>query len=351
MLISIFASIWCQNLWDELILKNEILELEKEYSTIDKKGQTIRPKFIVFSYDRKNPFYTADNVSYKSYFPIWIRKKRNILKNLFWFLGFLHHSSRSDLIVIWGGGIFYDSEKQVTQNPLAGWNFRSKIFRFFRLSVEMYGVWIDIEKNSNKKILEQICRWVSRISVRDKKSYDTLSGLNIPSKIITDPVFSDNKNYLDDGSYMIKQVNSLDFTYNDITKFNLEGKRIGLALRQWYLAPEGNMQERMEEGKINELLNYLLAQWAQIILLPHSFHKTDDQANDYLFLKKFLRPWRAISIRNSMQDVYEQYTLANMDLCIAMRLHSIILSQVYEIPYVAVSYSKKTDEILKSINK
>ena len=31
MIISIFASIWSENLWDELILKNEIKILEEKY--------------------------------------------------------------------------------------------------------------------------------------------------------------------------------------------------------------------------------------------------------------------------------------------------------------------------------
>ena len=49
MKISIFASIWAQNLWDELILKNEIKLLKKEYWE--------DTKFRVFTYDKKNPFY------------------------------------------------------------------------------------------------------------------------------------------------------------------------------------------------------------------------------------------------------------------------------------------------------
>jgi polysaccharide pyruvyl transferase WcaK-like protein len=38
-----------------------------------------------------------------------------------------------------------------------------------------------------------------------------------------------------------------------------------------------------------------------------------------------------------------------MDLVLAMRLHSIILSQVYNIPFIWISYSTKTDEVLKTI--
>jgi polysaccharide pyruvyl transferase WcaK-like protein len=34
-----------------------------------------------------------------------------------------------------------------------------------------------------------------------------------------------------------------------------------------------------------------------------------------------------------------------------MRLHSMILSQVYKIPFVWISYSKKTDEVLSIIKE
>ncbi|MDR1987210.1 MAG: hypothetical protein LBQ24_00060 [Candidatus Peribacteria bacterium] len=47
-----------------------------------------------------------------------------------------------------------------------------------------------------------------------------------------------------------------------------------------------------------------------------------------------------------MNSVYEVYKNKEIDFCFAQRLHSIILCWVYEIPFVGVSYSKKTDEIL-----
>ena len=65
MIISIFASIWAQNLGDELILKNEIKMLEEEYWK--------DTQFFVFSYDSKNPFYKKSNIKYIEYFPIWIK--------------------------------------------------------------------------------------------------------------------------------------------------------------------------------------------------------------------------------------------------------------------------------------
>ena len=54
MIISIFASIWAQNLWDELILKNEIKILEDKYWS--------DTQFYIFTYDIEKPFFIADNV-------------------------------------------------------------------------------------------------------------------------------------------------------------------------------------------------------------------------------------------------------------------------------------------------
>jgi polysaccharide pyruvyl transferase WcaK-like protein len=91
---------------------------------------------------------------------------------------------------------------------------------------------------------------------------------------------------------------------------------------------------KKEEEKINAIIDYLLEKKAKVILLPHSFHKTDDLANDFKFLNKFLRINEPILIADSMEDVYSKYIYREFDICLAMRLHSIILSQVYEIPFV-----------------
>ena len=44
-------------------------------------------------------------------------------------------------------------------------------------------------------------------------------------------------------------------------------------------------------------------------------------------------------------------TNKKIDFALAMRLHSIILSQVYNIPFIWFSYSKKTAEILNELEK
>ena len=343
MKITILASIWAQNLWDELILKNEIKILEKKYWK--------NTQFSVFSYDYKNPFFIQDNVTYFEYFPIWIRKIKNIFKNIWNFFVFLKVIIQSDLIIIWWGWIIYDEEKQVNKNPLNSWIFRTNIFKLFRKKINFFWIWINIKNNINLAKIKKIFVWANNITVRDNYSFELLKGLNINSTIIKDPVFFDNLEYLQDKNSLIKKIKSYDFDVKDLKQIDFNWKKVWLALRKWYLSNKNEkLDAKLEEGKINEIINYILKNNWKIILLPHSFHKTDILANDYVFLQKFFKNNNNnISICSSMEETYEFYKNKQIDICISMRLHSMILSQVYNIPFIWVSYSKKTDELLKNL--
>lgn len=341
MKISIFASIWAQNLWDELILKNEIKLLKKEYWE--------DTRFRVFTYDKKNPFFLDDNVVYSEYFPIGIRKKRNIFRNLVNFFVFLFTTIRADLIVIWWGWIIYDEEVQSTKNPLDSWIFRRRFFRIFFKKVYFFRVWINIKNEINLKKVKKIFKNSYKIEVRDNYSFELLKSLWINSTIEKDPVFYDSWELTTKKS-IIWTVSSYFFDKTLFTDFDLSWKKIGLAIRAWYFVEKSNISSRMEEWRIREVINYLVWEWAQVVLLPHSFHDSDDLANDFLFLINFV--WEeGVSIKQDMNEVYEAYKNKEIDICIAMRLHSIILSHVYEIPFIGLSYSTKTDEVLNELKK
>jgi len=343
MIISIFASIWAQNLWDELILKNEIQILEKEYSK--------ETQFIVFSYDYKNPFYKKSNIKYKEYFPVWIKNPKNIFRNISNFFIFLFSVFKSDLIVIWWGWIIYDNEKQSTNNPLNQWVFRTNIFRFFKKKIEFFVVWLNIKNESNFNKVKKIFNKAYKITVRDVYSSNLLFNLWVKSEIVNDPVFNDVKE-VNKKNCLIKKVDSINFTFKDIENIDLEWKKVALAFRKWYLSDKWEkFNGQYEQWKINELINFIINKWWEVILLPHSFHNVDNMANDYNFLSKFLRITEKIRIINSMDEVYSKYIYREMDLVLAMRLHSIILSQVYNIPFIWISYSTKTEEVLKIIEK
>ena len=64
-------------------------------------------------------------------------------------------------------------------------------------------------------------------------------------------------------------------------------------------------------------------------------------------LKEFTRD--SVIIPPTMHETYEYYSQKKLNLCLAQRLHSMILSEVYEIPFVWFIYGKKTKELLNYI--
>lgn len=340
MKITIFASIWSQNLWDELILKNEIKLLEKQYWE--------ETNFIVFTYDKKNPFYKARNVEYKQYFPIWIRDYKNIFKNIINFFIFIFVIIRTDLIIIWWGWLFYDNEYQSVKSPLDSWLFRINVFNFFSKKYDFFRIWVNIKNKENNKKIEKIFKKARNIEVRDSYSFWLLNELWIKSEIKKDPVFYDRKEIITKKS-IIWKIDSKNFSASKISQIDFQELTVWIALRKWYLVEKSATSERMEEWKIRETINFILRNWWKVVLLPHSFHESDSKANDFKFLEKFVWSDQNITIKKSMVEVYSTYKNKEIDLCLSMRLHSIILSHVYEIPFIGLSYSKKTDEILDSL--
>lgn len=129
--IAILASIGAQNLGDELIVKNEVKLLEQEFP---------ESVFRIFTYDVKHPFFVQENIRYLEYFPIDSRRLKNIFRNLKNLCAFISTLLWSDIVVIGGGGIIYDSEIQSVRNPLDQWVFRTKCARLFRKKLYFYAL-------------------------------------------------------------------------------------------------------------------------------------------------------------------------------------------------------------------
>lgn len=331
--ISIFASIWSQNLWDELILKNEISLLQWEFWW--------DCEFQVASYDIYNPTFKIPHTRYFEYFPIWIKNIKNISRNLYNFFKFISVVIWSDIVVIGWGWIIYDSEIQSVKNPLNQWIFRSTVARFFRKKLYFYAVWIDIKSEDNRKKLKKIFKWAWKITVRDIKSQHQLLDIWIKSEIVDDPVMND----ADKKGSILKDLSSKNFSLKDFSNIDFQEKKVGLALRKWYIWKSWN--DEVEKRLIEELLQYIEKAGGHIIFLPHGFHSSDIKANDYEFMQQFLTINR--DIYASLWEVYTAYTHSTVDIIISMRLHSIILSYVYGIPQISLSYSQKTEQTIKKL--
>lgn len=326
-------AVWCKNLWDELILKNEIIALREKYKDFS-------PQFQVFTYDIKNIFYSADDVEYVEYFPINIKNLKNILRNIKNFLNFIFIVKKSDLVVFGWWGIFFDSEVGNASNPLGQWLFRAKVAKFFRKKLMTYAVSLELKKEESKQKIGKIFSLVDEALVRDEKSQKYLENLWIKSDVIGDPVFWDNGKIIEENqksSYLQASLKTSDFQVSELYKYNFENKTVGLALRSWFL--------KDEEVVIKNIVHFITQSWGKVVFLPHSFHLTDVKANDKVFLETFVT--QNTLLKTHMQEVYEVYQKKHIDFCISMRLHSMILSQVYGIPFVSLQYAQKTEIFTK----
>jgi polysaccharide pyruvyl transferase WcaK-like protein len=167
------------------------------------------------------------------------------------------------------------------------------------------------------------------------------------SELILDPVFFDNGDFDFEKSLFLKSFQAEEFDSKRLSSCDFTGKIVGLALRSWYFSKSLEREKEI----IKNIIWFILSAWArEIILLPHSFHKTDLQANDKMFLEQFVRE-NLILWGETMNEVYEIYKNRQLDICFTMRLHSLILCSVYDIPFINLSYSKKTDETIKKLQE
>ena len=345
MIISIFASIWSENLWDELILKNEIEILEKKYWK--------DVEFKVFTHNTDYVFFQKYNIEFIEYFPFCIRKPLNIFKNLINLFYFFNTVEVSDLIVVWWWWLIYDNELLSTWDSLSLWVFRTNVFRLFRKKILFFSIWLNIKNELNYPKIKKIFSWNIEVNVRDQYSKELLKKLWINSELVLDPVFSDswNPDKVFKKSFLLDKIDSNNFNVSDLEDRNFKWKKIGIAFRRFFL--------KNEEENMWKIIDFIIKKWWKIIFIPHSYHKEDDFSNDFIFLNKYfseaLLKWKFyennMEICKNMRASYNIYINKKIDICLSMRLHSMILSQVYEIPFIAFNYTRKTNEVLDVIQK
>lgn len=312
--ILIYTATGEYNLGDECILASEVAYLRKRFPVA-----TIR----IVTYDPLSSLVPVDpEISTISYFPNRIRK--HPLKNFIAFFQNIVSIFQADMIVVGGGGIFYDTEFGQSFDTLRRtWSLRFFCMQLFKKPVVFWSIGIDL---SNEH-LRQVSWWFTykkaKLSVRDPYSQKLLGDIGVPSERIMDPVF------LWDPPVRKTVRNSGLETPN---------KRIGIALRSGYLQDEAENIER--------IVRYLQAHGFEVIFLSHSFHPTNILSNDQEIFQADAERFH-VAITKNMRETLDLYP--TLDFVIGMRLHANILSIVHGIPFYSISYGNKTRAILQEL--
>lgn len=297
-----------ENLGDELITLCEIKALREKNT---------HTNIILFSHSpaRTWRFFRSQNIAEKNliilpYFPTNIRK--NPLKNIVYFFQTLKVIRQSNHTYIGGGGLLYSISEE-WHSPLRLWWMRAKIIKFFKKPLTYLSLGVSTKKEELQKYAHGLFQWAT-ITVRDTESQKKIQEVGYKSSIKQDPVF--------------------EYTFQK-TKMTKNKHTIGMALRSGFLS----------DTLVKNIIQTLLKKNYHIILLPHSLHPDDEKAHDGYYLQKFLLP--GVSITQTIEQTLAAYTMC--DCIVGMRLHSIILASVGNIPLIAISYGAKTRAILREM--
>lgn len=302
--ICLFTATGAENLGDELITLCEIRHFQRIQNKIH---------ITIFSHntDRTKRFLTSqglplENITIQKYFPDAIQK--HPLKNIALLWETYKTLKKSEHVYIGGGGLLYGKDDE-WHSPLLLWWLRTAVIKFLKkpLTYLSLGISVDIKK---LKTYAGILFSGATITVRDRESLDTIQRLWYDWTLLPDPVFTyERKN----------------------TKPN-NTKIIGIAFREGFISPDD----------LKQIIKKMLAQGYEVLLLPHSLHPWDEQSHDGYYLQNFLLP--GVMTSQSIEQTLVSYEKCH--IIIAMRLHSMILAIDHLIPFIGVSYGKKTNTLL-----
>lgn len=193
------------------------------------------------------------------------------------------------------------------------------------------------ERIEKAKYLINTCDF---ISFRDKNSYEYAKAINNKCK---------NLYLTEDLAYLF--VKNLNYKKDNIKKDNK--RRIVVSWRNL----TGYMEEEKEMKLIDNLITFLKSISEENIetelnILPLDDRK-DNEKNKVIFDKmkccesKMLK----VNYKENLTPLEKTEVILNSDLNISGRLHGIFISEINNIKTIAISYSIKIDEFLKSIGK
>lgn len=189
-----------------------------------------------------------------------------------------------------------------------------------------------IDRNINRYFTRKILNKVDLITLRDEGSREYVESLGVKNKnihVTADPVFT----LLPSPKEEVNQIFKAEKIPND-------KKIIGISVRQW--KGSDNLVE-----VISKSIEYMLKKYdVNIVLIP--MHYPEDLDISLEIQSRVKEP--GSYVMNEKYSVEEIMGVINeLEIIIAMRLHSLIYAATQEVPIVGLSYDPKINGILKSL--
>jgi len=257
---------------------------------------------------------------------------------------------KSDLVIVGGGGLFQDHHKieisSIFTQPglgIASYAIVPLMASMHLKPVMFYSQGFGpLFSKESKIFVSYVCDFADIITVRDLPSKELLEDLGVnPEKIILtiDPALG----LIPASKERVKEI----FKQENI---DLDNKEIVcVSVRQWI---DKSLEEKYIDHIARALQNFLDSHDAHLIFLP--FQVYNEHNNDIEVETKIIEKLNDKSRCNTISKVYDPREMAGIiaeaDLVIGMRYHSMIFAALSNIPVVALSYDPKVTNLMKDLD-
>lgn len=236
---------------------------------------------------------------------------------------------KHDLLLMGGGSLLQDATSPRSVLYYLGLVFVAKLFR---KPVVFYAQGVGpIQKSFSKRLIRHFVNKVDVLTVRDDASAEDLKsyGVTAPIVVTADPAVTIDPNSIE------REIGA-----NLLEKLSLDGsKTIAISVRSW-------KREQQYYREIAKAADYYAAQGWEILFIAMHY------PNDITACKKIMEQMEhdASIIEEQLSFKEIMSLIANVRFVIGMRLHSVILAAIMNIPFVGISYDPKIDRFVKRLD-
>lgn len=250
--------------------------------------------------------------------------------NRFKFKEVLKEMKNTDLFISGGGSLLQDI---TSTRSLLYYLTLMKLAKIFKKPVMVYANGIGpINKKINRFLARKILNKVDLITLRDEDSKAYVKGLGVRNKnihVTADPVFTLAPDPKDSIDRILKKEG-----------IPMNKKMIGISVRQWKKA--NNLTE-----VVSKAIDYIIKEHdVNVILIPMHYPE-DLEISEEIIKKVNSNDCYLLSDKYSVEEIMG--VIKELEIIVAMRLHSLIYAATQGIPMVGLVYDPKIEGILRSL--
>lgn len=238
----------------------------------------------------------------------------------------------SDLLLMGGGSLLQDATSPRSVIYYLG---IVKLAKLFKKPVVFYAQGIGpVTQVISKRLIKHIVNQVDIITVRDDDSKQDLQKLKIekpPIFVTADPALTINPK-----DFSLKKGQEILEAY----QADFDKKFIAISVRHW-------KNSHLFKKELAKVADHYIEQGWNVVFLPMQYPL--DVSATKSILKDMTYHQHAIVLDQDLnyQDIIS--LIGNMDFVLGMRLHSIILAAVMNVPFVGISYDPKINRFTERI--